>query len=138
MLGLGHLISHMVLVFSPRAKPPVVQAMQEFIVLMPGRKIDLLSLHHGFSLMMGILFVAFGGMSLFFPKMDTSFPSRSAPVIGLCLGVSVITLAVSVKFFFIVPVFFSLLSLVSFGAAMALNKRLNKAPEPTTVAHLER
>lgn len=123
LLGFGHLVSHLAVMLSTEARPPVVNMMQEYSVPMPGREIDLLSLHHGFSLMMGILLIALGALSLCFPRMDQTFPFRSGPAIGLCVALAAITLVVSLKYFFIVPVLCSLLSLVAYGAVLLIIKR---------------
>ena len=124
LLGMGHLGSQIAFMLSSDPLPPVIQAMSEFIAPLPGSSIDLLSLHNGFSLMMGILLVAVGVLNLFVCGLVPDFPLRSGRVIAFNIGLSALTLLIAIKFFFLVPVVFSLFALVFYSGAFIASVRL--------------
>lgn len=117
LLGVGHLATQLQLMRSPGPRPAVFEAMESFQAPVLGPPVDLLSLYYGFSLMMGILLVAVGWLGLFFLKREADFPLRGRSLLVFYSALSLITLVLSLRFFFIVPVAFSLVCLVSFVAA---------------------
>ena len=76
--------------------------------------------------MTGILLISIGWLGLFFPRGDIKFPSNSRSVLVYFAVLSLINLLISIEFFFIVPITFSLVSLVSFVAALALLHNVDK------------
>jgi len=122
LVGLGHLATSLTTPVTPeRAK--IIQEMQNFSISMAGTESNLYLFHEGFSLMMGFLLMGYGLMNLSFIKVIKT-PPKSLIFINLVM--SLIALAISINYFFIVPVVF--LGIASFSFLMALilsNKTVN-------------
>lgn len=118
LLGAGHLASHLSFTFSNAPKPEILQAMHGFIVPVPGSQVDLLSLHEGFSLMMGVLFMAFGTLNLLSTKPGDPVVADCRAPIYLNILVAAVAVLLSVRYFFIVPILLSGVSLACYAAAL--------------------
>jgi hypothetical protein len=91
--------------------------MRQEQVPLPGRSRSLWTLHVGFSVAMGVLLVAYGGLNAVL--ILTSEPS--AFVAGFNAAVAAVMTGISVRFFFPVPIVLCSLSAVAFGVALALS-----------------
>jgi hypothetical protein len=94
--------------------------MRGFVIDMPGRSGNLYQYHQGFSLMMGVLLVAYGAHAILFVRSKYIGPSDELPVLILHTTVSAIAVVMSALFFFLIPLILTTLALVAFGIALAL------------------
>ncbi len=89
-----------------QATPPELQAvetaMKETRIKTPGREVPLFDFMKGFSFMMGFLFMAYGGLNLAVATHALTSPTAMLVNVLLC-GIG---LAVSLRYFFIVPTVF--------------------------------
>lgn len=122
ILGMGHLLTHFLFMFSSNPKPDIFNKMGEFLAPVPGWEIDLLSLHNGFSIMMGILLIAIGFLGHHLMKINIESLNENKYIFLFFLVLSIIISIMTIKFFFVVPVVLSLLSTVSFSFAAILHK----------------
>jgi uncharacterized Tic20 family protein len=100
-LGIAHTIAEVL--GARRALPPelagTIQAMKDTRVPMPGREVPLYDLMRGFSLMMGLLLVTLGVTD----HLLAAVAIESAAALSVSIAFSAIGLAMSVRYFFIVP-----------------------------------
>lgn len=121
LVGLGHLVTSMsVPVTAERVE--IIQAMKDFPIVMLGTESNLYLFHEGFSLMMGFLLFAYGLLNLLVVRKN-KIPSKD--IIAVNIVVSLVALALSIRYFFIVPIFFLGTALLCFAIALAVSNNLN-------------
>jgi hypothetical protein len=114
VLGVGHLATTL-LAPTPAAAGGVIAAMRGFAIAMPGRTGSMYDYYQGFGLMMGILLIAYGVLAVLTPS--------NRRVVAVHAVVSAVALAMSLRFFFAVPVIAMAVALVAFGAALVVSQR---------------
>ncbi len=115
LVGTGHIVTSMLIPSTPE-RDEIIEEMRRFSISLSGSESNLYLFHEGFSLMMGVLFIAFGALNLSF--LEASIIPRKRIVL-VSLIVSLISLAVSIKYFFIVPVLFLLIACCCFFTVLA-------------------
>ena len=118
LLGIGHTLSEFVM--GARPSPPALAEAMETLkntrVPMPGRQVPLADLLRGFSLMMGLLLIAIGALDYAIVRQG----AVSSAVLSINVALSALGLALSVRFFFIVPIVLCAASLGCFVASWLL------------------
>lgn len=116
VLGAGHLATTL---FAPKPADAgaVIDAMRGFAIAMPGRVGSMYDYYQGFGLMMGILLIAYGLLAMLVLSADRG-GSNQRGVLTLHVSVASLALAMSLRFFFAVPVVATGIALVAWGIAL--------------------
>jgi hypothetical protein len=122
VLGIGHLVTSQMTPQSA-ALDRVVGAMRGFAIVMPGRTGDMFQYYQGFSLMMGILLLAYGVLALLAFRGRAVDRVKERPVLVFNALVSAVALVVSAQYFFAVPLVLTAVALVAYCAALAVTWR---------------
>ena len=101
-------------------KPAVMKAMREYTVKLMGRDVDLLTMHRGFSYMMGIMLIAFGAINALLVIVHPELPFETKPLLWLNIAVSAVGLFMSYKYFFLAPIALTAISTLCFSGACFL------------------
>ncbi|PHR30309.1 MAG: hypothetical protein COA38_10760 [Fluviicola sp.] len=121
--GLIHTVSDLA---TPKTAEMNVLALQmrEFTAEIMGSEINMLSFHQGFSLMMGLLLFGYGALNVLILKnnQQAQLPSN---ILGLNIIISLIGVALSINYFFIVPILLTGIPLIGFSISL-LTKNSNK------------
>lgn len=116
LVGAGHLLTHWL---APKTTEQVamLKVMRDFPIVMPGSAGNLYQYHTGFSLMMGCLLIAYGVQMLLTISAQTLQDTRLLAFHAL---VAALGLALSVMFFFLVPIAFMTVTLIAFAHCLLL------------------
>ncbi|GEM_PF-3529057 len=118
VLGAGHIGVDLAM----RAKvgaPAIEQQMAEFQVPLPGPiQRSLRDFHIGFSMMMGVLLIAFGTLNGILVSQVGAAVAGSATFAGFNAAVCAVTFVLAYRFFFIVPVVASAVATACFAGAL--------------------
>ncbi|MCH2023407.1 MAG: hypothetical protein MK207_13105 [Saprospiraceae bacterium] len=119
LVGIGHLIGHFL---TPKTSEQLemMQKMKEFSIAMPGRETNLLFFHTGFSIMMGIMLISYGYINLIFLKNNRQFNVPDKRILVTNTLVSLISLIIAIKFFFIIPIIITSLAFSAFTLALLI------------------
>jgi hypothetical protein len=132
-LGVGHLVTSQLTPASP-ARDAVISAMEAFAIVMPGRAGNLYQYYSGFSLMMGVLLIAYGALALVALRGKAVDSRADRPVLATNALVSAVAVAMSIQFFFAVPIVLTAVALAAYSGALALSWL--RAGDPTEVSVL--
>jgi len=124
-LGLGH-ISTYLLAPASAERLEIFEKMQAFIIDMPGSQGNLYEYHLGFSLMMGILLIAYGVQALLSLRVMAATSSDSLPSLPLHTLVSAIVTMMAMRYFFMVPIVLGATAFLAFGTVWSANVRKGK------------
>lgn len=122
VVGLGHLLSHWLAPSTPEQQA-MWASMRQFAVVLPGREGNLYQYHTGFSLMMGLLLVAYGAQAWLLIWRRSGPHEIGQQVIYLHILVAAVGLLVAGKFFFAVPVALMAIALAAFSSTALLMRR---------------
>ncbi len=114
LVGIGHIVTSMLIPSTPE-RDKIIEEMKSFSISMSGSESNLYLFHEGFSLMMGGLLIGFGVLNL--SLLEASITPRKRVVLVNVI-VSLISLAISIKYFFIVPVAFLFMAFFCFFAVL--------------------
>jgi hypothetical protein len=119
VLGAGHLATSQ---FTPRsaARDQVVSAMEGFPVIMLGRTGNLYQYHTGFSLMMGVLLIAYGVLAFVAFRGRVVDPEADRWILAANVLVSAVAVAASVEFFFAVPIVLTTVALIAYASGLVM------------------
>lgn len=119
LLGAGHLATYF---SAPETveRLNVIHAMQRFTINLAGTESNLFLFHEGFSLMMGILLIAYGLLNFDIIRKVPDIILSSAFLLRLNLVVSFVSLAISIHYFFLIPILFTAISLICFLSVIGL------------------
>lgn len=122
LLGIGHTITDLT---SPKTieQEKLIVEMKAFSIQIAGSETSVYSFHLGFSLMMGLLLFGYGFLNLLITK-DKQERNIASSIIVFNLVISAISLLLSIKYFFIVPVVFTSISLFAYSIAFITKKKI--------------
>ena len=119
VLGLAHLVIDFISV-RQREQPPVFAIMREHQVEMPGRTLKLFDFVRGYSLLIGILLLAFGALCALVAISAPDVIDRVPLIPFFACGVSAICTALAIRYLFAVPILMSGCACAAFGLSGAL------------------
>ncbi|MDC0230807.1 hypothetical protein OAK19_02485 [Aureispira] len=119
LVGIGHLIGHFL---TPKTSEQIemLQIMKEFTIVMPGTDTNLLLFYTGFSIMMGIMLISYGFINLMFLKNNKQNNVAGNQILITNTLVSLISLILAIKYFFIFPILLMTLALTGFTLALII------------------
>jgi hypothetical protein len=119
LVGTGHLLTNWL---APKTIELVamLNSMREFPIVMPGSAGNLYQYHTGFSLMMGCLLIAYG-MQMLLTLTDHIL--QNIRVLTFHTLVATIGVVLSVMYFFLVPIAFMALAMITFSFCLLLAHR---------------
>lgn len=119
IIGLGHIV----LELTGQKPAEITQTMERLTVVMPGKGTNMLLLCTGFSLVMGIMLIAYSmiNMLYIFKNKQVTLPPKSIILTNLLL--SIIILALAYKYLFIVPVVFMGIAFICFILSLILIRK---------------
>ena len=98
--GLGHLSFELL-----EEKPSeVVEGLKELSVVFPDREKDMLEVTTGFSLLMGVMLLAYGIINLLLMYKDRQLQLPSKPIVVANLVFALIGFGIAYQYFFIFPI----------------------------------
>ncbi len=110
LVGIGHIVTSMSVPSTPE-RDKIIEEMKNFSISMSGSESNLYLFHEGFSLMMGVLLMGYGLLALSLTKASF-IPEKQVVFINVII--SLVALAISVKYFFIVPITFLMVAFLCF------------------------
>jgi hypothetical protein len=119
LVGVAHTAGELIGPPAERSSPEATQlaaalhVMRETEVSMPGRKIPLIDMMRGFSLMMGALLIALGALDHALAESAL----QSTVAMGINVAISIFGLAISIRYFFILPTVLLSVSAIAFAAS---------------------
>lgn len=121
LVGIGHTITDLT---TPKTleQNDFILKMKEFTIQILGAETDIFSFHQGFSLMMGLLLFAYGLLNLLILKNNKS-ANLASNILILNIIVSLISVILSLKYFFIVPVVFTSIAFLGFLISLSTKNR---------------
>ncbi len=121
LIGIGHTITYLTSTNTVE-QDEIVRQMEMFTFQLLGAEANVFSFYQGFSLMMGLLLFGYGALNLLI--LNTNKDDR-LPVTILILNVfiSLVSVILSVNYFFIVPVVFTSIALFGFSIALITKNR---------------
>jgi hypothetical protein len=118
LVSIGHTITYLTAPVTEGQKELILK-MKEFSTIMLGSEISVFSFHEGFSLMMGLLLFGFGGINLFLIKV---YKETSSSITLFNILISTLSLLLSIKYFFIVPIVFTGVAALGFSISAIIKK----------------
>lgn len=118
-VGLGHTIIDLT---SPKTtlQNDFILKMKAFPIEIAGSQTNIFSFHQGFSLMMGLLLFGYGLLNvLIFKNNQTSGIPNNILILNVI--VCLISLILSIQYFFIVPIVFTALAFFGYMISFTLN-----------------
>jgi len=98
--GLGHLSFELL-----EEKPAeVIEGLKELSVIFPDREKDMLEVTTGFSLLMGVMLLAYGIINLLLMRKDRKFHLPSKAIVTANLIFALIGFGIAYQYFFIFPI----------------------------------
>jgi hypothetical protein len=119
LVGIGHLITSMDIPDTPE-RTKIIQEMKSFSISMSGTESNLSLFHDGFSLMMGVLLIGYGLINLSLANASM-IPRKQIILINVV--VSLVSVVISIKYFFIVPVAFLCMAALCFSMVFILSAK---------------
>ena len=121
-VGVGHTITDLT---SPKTalQNDFIIKMKEFPIEVLGSETNIFSFHQGFSLMMGLLLFGYGLLNVLILRSNRAIPIPPNIII-LNIIVCLISLLLSIKYFFIVPILFT--GIAFLGFTISLISKLKK------------
>jgi len=121
-VGVGHTITDLT---SPKTalQNDFIIKMKEFPIEVLGSETNIFSFHQGFSLMMGLLLFGYGLLNILILKSNRAIPTPPNIII-LNIIVCLISLLLSIKYFFIVPILCT--GIAFLGFTISLISKLKK------------
>lgn len=118
LVGIGHTITDLV---GPKTKlqNDFIIKMKAFPIEIAGSKTNIYSFHQGFSIMMGLLLLSYGIINLLIIKNNQT-QSLQTNFIVLNIITCFITVILSIKYFFIVPIIFTSIAFVGFTISLII------------------
>ena len=121
LVGIGHTITDLT---STKSETQIdfIQKMKEFPIEIMGTETNIFSFHQGFSLMMGLLLFGYGLLNILILRnnQESSIPTN---IIIFNIIICVISFVLSIKYFFIVPIVFTGISLLGFAISLIIKLR---------------
>jgi hypothetical protein len=121
LVGIGHTITDLT---SPKSETQIdfIQKMKEFPIEIMGTETNIFSFHQGFSLMMGLLLFGYGLLNILILRNNqaSSIPTN-IQIINILI--CIISFVLSIKYFFIVPIVFTGISLLGFAISLIIKLR---------------
>ena len=121
LVGIGHTITDLT---SPKSETQIdfIQKMKEFPIEIMGTETNIFSFHQGFSLMMGLLLFGYGLLNILILRNNqaSSIPTN---IIIFNIIICAISFVLSIKYFFIVPIVFTGISLLGFAISLIIKLR---------------
>ncbi len=121
LVGIGHTITDLT---STKSETQIdfIQKMKEFPIEIMGTETNIFSFHQGFSLMMGLLLFGYGLLNILILRNNqaSSIPTN---IIIFNIIICVISFVLSIKYFFIVPIVFTGISLLGFAISLIIKLR---------------
>ena len=121
LVGIGHTITDLT---STKSETQIdfIQKMKEFPIEIMGSETNIFSFHQGFSLMMGLLLFGYGLLNILILRNNqaSSIPTN---IIIFNIIICVISFVLSIKYFFIVPIVFTGISLLGFAISLIIKLR---------------
>jgi len=120
-VGIGHTFTYL---FSPKNTEQIdfIEKMHSFSISIANQNVSIFSFYEGFSLMMGLLLIAYGSINLLISKNNTS-SIIPANIIVFNILVSSTALVFSIIYFFIVPVVFTGLATLGYSFSLIARKK---------------
>lgn len=112
VIGVGHIATDLL---SPKTHEQIeyIHAMKEFSINLLGTETNIYSLFQGFSIIMGLLFVSYGLINLFFlQNHKKNLVAKN--IILLNILISLACMLLSLKYLFIVPITLTGLAFLAF------------------------
>ncbi len=119
VFGLGHLFIDLMMA-NRRDQPPVFAVMRRHHVELPGRKMQLLDFVRGYSLLIGILLLAFGALCALLVISAPEILIQVPLIPFFACGVSAICTALAVRYLFAIPMLMSGFACAAFGLSGGL------------------
>lgn len=120
--GFVHTISDLLSPESPE-RTEIIMQMQAFTGQVMGTEFNLFSFHQGFSYMMGLLLVGYGGLNLLVLK-NNSPDQLAANIIIFNIIISFVSVILSIKYFFMIPALLTGIPCLGFFISYITSKRL--------------
>ena len=121
LVGIGHTITDLT---SPKSETQIdfIQKMKEFPIEIMGTETNIFSFHQGFSLMMGLLLFGYGLLNILILRNNqASYIPTNILIINILI--CIISFVLSIKYFFIVPIVFTGISLLGFTISLIIKLR---------------
>lgn len=119
LVGLGHTITDLT---SPKTalQNDFILKMKAFPIEIAGTHSNIFSFHQGFSLMMGLLLFGYGLLNLLIVKNNqtSGIPNN---IVILNVIVCLISLILSIQYFFIVPIVFTAIAFLGYMISLTVN-----------------
>ena len=119
LFGLGHLFIDFMVTRRPD-EPSIFGVMRRHQVKLPGRKIQLLDFVRGYSLLIGVLLLAFGALCAVLVNSAPEILVRVPLIPFFACGVSAICTALAIRYLFAVPILMSGFACAAFGLSGGL------------------
>jgi hypothetical protein len=116
LVGIGHTTTYLTTP-NTAAQDEIVRQMETFTFELLGTDANIFYFYEGFSLMMGLLLFGYGALNLFM-LTNNKEGSLHNKVLILNFIISLTSVILSVKYFFIVPVVFTSIALFGFSIAL--------------------
>ncbi|QNA87331.1 hypothetical protein G4G28_00535 [Massilia sp. Dwa41.01b] len=129
LVGAGHLATALLAPVTP-AQQAMIDSMKGFAIAMPGTVANLYQFHQGFSIMMGVLLMSYGAVTMLFVKAASMAAALRTPVLGFNILVALVSLLLSIQFFFVVPVALTGLACACYALAWLLGLGAPKVVHP--------
>ena len=121
LVGIGHTITDLT---SPKTalQNDFIIKMKEFPIEVLGSETNIFSFHQGFSLMMGILLFGYGLLNILIIRNNQTI-SIPTNIVILNIIICLISLVLSIKYFFIVPIVFTGIAFLGFSISLITKLR---------------
>jgi len=119
LVGTGHLLTYWLAPITSELTA-MLNVMREFPIVMPGSTGNLYQYYTGFSLMMGCLLFAYG-MQALLTISDQAL--QNTRLLAFHTLVAVLGVTLSVMFFFVVPITFMAVAMITFALCLLLAHR---------------
>lgn len=121
LIGFGHTITYLTAPNTP-VQNEIIITMKGLIFDMFGVEANIFSFYQGFSLMMGLLLIGYGLLNRMFVKNSnqSDLPSN---ILILNIIISFISVIISLKYFFIVPIIFTSVAFLGYVISLSTKNR---------------
>ena len=121
IVGFGHTITYLT---APKTleQNDMIITMKDMTFQMLGTEANIFSFYQGFSLMMGILLIGYGLLNILILKNNKQL-NLASNILILNIIISLVSLILSVKYFFIVPIIFTSIPLVGFIISLSTKNK---------------
>ena len=120
-VGIGHTITDLTSPKTPSQNDFIIK-MKEFPIEVLGSNATIFSFHQGFSLMMGLLLFGYGLLNILILRNNKAL-SIPTNIVTFNIIICLTCLALSIKYFFIVPILFTGIAFLGFTISL-ITKRI--------------